>query len=93
MDPHGEPIPNVHGDILDKRVLMPLSELPAGAWGQIGAVQDDQGQVLDQLQRQNLGLGSVIGPKERKALPAEGQQYILVTPWEKADAQPQTSAP
>ena len=93
VDPHGEPIPNVHGDILDKRVLMPLSELPAGAWGQIGAVQDDQGQVLDQLQRNNLGLGSVIGPTERTTLPAEGHQYILVTPWEKADARPQTSAP
>tara|TARA_B110000003_G_scaffold92156_2_gene94335 strand:- start:16498 stop:17160 length:663 start_codon:yes stop_codon:yes gene_type:complete len=92
VDPHGEPIPNAHGDILDKRVLMPLSELPADTWGQISAVQDDQGQVLDQLQRHNLALGSVIGPKERMSLPSEGHQYILVTPWEEMGTQLQTSA-
>lgn len=58
VDPHGEPIPNGHGEIV-QRELRSLSELKEGETGKLALVQDTRPQTLSYLE----GLGLYIGAR------------------------------
>lgn len=65
FDPHGEPIPDVNGKIInDKRI--PLSQVEEGATVKIVAVTDDKKSFLDHLNVKGLQIGEKVVVKRRE---------------------------
>jgi len=66
VDPHGEPIPDANGKILnDKR--LPLSQVKEGSSVKIVAVTDDKKSFLDHLNMKGLQIGEKVIIKRREA--------------------------
>jgi len=66
FDPHGEPIPDANGKILnDKRI--PLNQAKDNATVKIVAVADDKKSFLDHLNDKGLKIGDTILLKRREA--------------------------
>jgi len=66
VDPHGEPIPDANGKILnDKR--LPLSQVKEGGSVKIVAVTDDKKSFLDHLNMKGLQIGEKVIIKRREA--------------------------
>ncbi len=66
FDPHGEPIPDVNGKILnDKRI--PLNQAKENATVKIVAVADDKKSFLDHLNDKGLKIGEKVLVKRKEA--------------------------
>ena len=66
FDPHGEPIPDVNGKILnDKRI--PLNQAKENAMVKIVAVADDKKSFLDHLNDKGLKIGEKVFVKRKEA--------------------------
>lgn len=59
FDPHGDPIPDAQGQFTFRQQHL-LAELRPNAQGRVVGVQDHSPAFLQYLDRQNLGLGSLI---------------------------------
>lgn len=59
FDPHGDPIPDKHGNLPARRSL-PVSDMSAGLEGVITGVRDSSSSFLRYLDRQQLVLGTKI---------------------------------
>jgi DtxR family Mn-dependent transcriptional regulator len=56
-DPHGEPIPTAQGDVEDQS-LLPMSEVPLGAVGEIRQVRDSGPDLLRYIASLGLRIGT-----------------------------------
>ncbi len=59
-DPHGDPIPNRNGEIVDQRKTVLLSELEPGSTGTLVGVADSSAVFLRHLESNSLKLGASI---------------------------------
>jgi len=76
FDPHGDPIPDPDGKIkLQDHVA--LTEIPIGVRAKLLAVKDTSAAFLQHLERQGLGIGSVVTVKE--VLPFDGNMLIHIS--------------
>jgi len=64
-DPHGEPIPDIHGKIPDEKSI-PLSDAEVGRAVKIVAVTDDKKSFLDHLNAKGLQIGEKVTIKRRE---------------------------
>lgn len=58
-DPHGDPIPNVHGEFAKSKAI-PLSNFPVGKQGNFSGVIDHSSSFLSYLNKIELALGDPI---------------------------------
>lgn len=65
VDPHGEPIPDANGKILNNKCI-PLSQVDAGTEVKIVAVSDDKKSFLDHLNAKGLQIGEKIFVKRKE---------------------------
>ena len=65
VDPHGEPIPDANGKILNNKCI-PLSQVDAGTEVIIVAVSDDKKSFLDHLNAKGLQIGKKIFVKRKE---------------------------
>lgn len=65
VDPHGEPIPDANGKILNNKFI-PLSQVDAGTEVKIVAVSDDKKSFLDHLNAKGLQIGKKIFVKRKE---------------------------
>lgn len=65
VDPHGEPIPDANGKILNNKCI-PLSQVDAGTEVKIVAVSDDKKSFLDHLNAKGLQIGKKIFVKRKE---------------------------
>lgn len=63
-DPHGDPIPDEHGNFTQKP-LIKLSELPVSSQGHISAVEDSGSLFLQYLDKLGISLGTRIKVTDR----------------------------
>jgi DtxR family Mn-dependent transcriptional regulator len=66
VDPHGEPIPDVDGKMLNKKKIS-LNEVVEGGTAKIVAVTDDEKSFLDHLNTKGLMIGDAVVLKKREA--------------------------
>ncbi|MFY0605256.1 MAG: metal-dependent transcriptional regulator [Cyclobacteriaceae bacterium] len=64
IDPHGDPIPNEHGEIFE-HPQHPLAELEVGKSGVVVKVPDGNASLLQHLAKIKIRLGSKIALKEK----------------------------
>ena len=65
VDPHGEPIPDANGKILNNKFI-PLSQVDAGTEVIIVAVSDDKKSFLDHLNAKGLQIGEKVFVKRKE---------------------------
>lgn len=65
VDPHGEPIPDANGKILNNKCI-PLSQVDAGTEVIIVAVSDDKKSFLDHLNAKGLQIGEKVFIKRKE---------------------------
>ncbi len=65
VDPHGEPIPDANGKILNNKCI-PLSQVDAGTEVKIVAVSDDKKSFLDHLNAKGLQIGEKVFVKRKE---------------------------
>lgn len=65
VDPHGEPIPDANGKILNNKFI-PLSQVDAGTEVIIVAVSDDKKSFLDHLNAKGLQIGEKVFIKRKE---------------------------
>lgn len=65
VDPHGEPIPDANGKILNNKCI-PLSQVDAGTEVKIVAVSDDKKSFLDHLNAKGLQIGEKVFIKRKE---------------------------
>lgn len=65
VDPHGEPIPDANGKILNNKCI-PLSQVDAGTEVIIVAVSDDKKSFLDHLNAKGLQIGEKVFVKRKE---------------------------
>jgi DtxR family Mn-dependent transcriptional regulator len=60
FDPHGDPIPDVHGNIQPKSNAVPLSTLPQGVWAVVVGVKNSSSNFLQYLDSIEIALGTKL---------------------------------
>ncbi|MFA5573573.1 MAG: metal-dependent transcriptional regulator [Brumimicrobium sp.] len=65
FDPHGDPIPNIDGEVLTRTEISSLAELKVGTKAKIVGVYDSSSSFLQYLDKYQIGLGDEIIIKER----------------------------
>lgn len=65
VDPHGEPIPDIHGKVAARKRLS-LSEIPEGDSARITAVGNDEKSFLDHLNSKGLQIGDIITVRKKE---------------------------
>jgi DtxR family Mn-dependent transcriptional regulator len=60
FDPHGDPIPDAQGNVVDSRQAYPLADFRKGDTVQLAGVVESSNAFLQYLKSQNLKLGSNI---------------------------------
>ncbi len=74
-DPHGDPIPDAHGEIYETTQL-PLDEMPLGSYCQVVAVNDSNSQFLKYLDRMDIKLGARIEVLDK--IEFDGSHEIII---------------
>ncbi|MBB4931924.1 DtxR family Mn-dependent transcriptional regulator [Lipingzhangella halophila] len=85
VDPHGDPIPTVEGDVVERETHL-LSEAAAGTAGVIVRVNDSDPHLLRYLADRRIGIGMRVEVIERQ--PFGGSLVIRVGPPEDQREQP-----
>lgn len=74
FDPHGEPIPDVNGKVLNNK-RVPLSQLEVGVKAKIVAVSDDRESFLNHLNAKGLQINGLVVIKKKE--PYDGSMLLL----------------
>ena len=80
LDPHGDPIPDSTGAIVDNRELIRPVEWKQEGEVVVKAVLDDSHEALTNLDRHGLSIGTVLTAKHLAQLPNEMKAQLLVAP-------------
>lgn len=79
-DPHGDPIPNHFGDLIEIDGE-PLSSLPLNSIGRIVHIEDEPDVIYRQILAEKIHIGSVIRIEEKNneriVFYAEGEEFVL----------------
>lgn len=79
-DPHGDPIPTAHGQVL-RPAAVPLAELMAGDRGAVARIDDADGAVLRECAAAGISLDTVLSaPPRVSAAAVAAIRVVLVTP-------------
>jgi DtxR family Mn-dependent transcriptional regulator len=65
-DPHGDPIPDTHGKVLQKKQVS-LTDMKLNSAGIVSNISDQSPEMLDLLRHKGLGLGTRVEVKKRFA--------------------------
>lgn len=65
-DPHGDPIPDTHGKVSQKK-LVNLTDMKLNSAGIVSNISDQSPEMLDLLRHKGLGLGTRVEIKKRFA--------------------------
>ena len=76
IDPHGDPIPSLEGDMPEGVMLVSLAEFSVGKPGTVKRLLDQTPDILQYLHEKGISLGAVITVTERE--PFDGLTHIVV---------------
>lgn len=76
IDPHGDPIPTVHGDMPSQAHLTALTVWPVGEVGVVMRLLDQTPEKLQYLEQKGLRPGATIQVLERE--PFDGVTHVLI---------------
>lgn len=80
LDPHGDPIPDSTGAIVDNRELIRPAEWKQEGEVVVKAVLDDSHEALTNLDRHGLSIGTVLTAEHLAQLPNAMKAQLLVAP-------------
>jgi DtxR family Mn-dependent transcriptional regulator len=87
VDPHGDPIPDIHGKI-EMHKQVPLTELPLSRLAIVCHVSDQSGEMLELLKHKKIAIGTKIEIK--KKFDFDHSMEIYIWPQKKAKPLPLT---
>src|SRR5690606_32389808 len=76
IDPHGDPIPTVHGDMPSQEHLISLTTWPVGQIGVVVRLLDQSPEKLQYLEQKGLQPGASITVIERE--PFDGLTHVMI---------------